>query len=267
MRSLRRGPRRAPAAVPWGLGGTWVGNRRAAAPAAHGEGGPCTALVGVDAGLTEPGARPWHPGGGSLLGSSVLAFVLATGLAHAGWTVTGDQDGCVYTRGEREASGATPVRVVCDWPVPAETLEDVLGRPGDHAAIFGSLAAAESLGRRGRKEWVRQVHKASGAPDREVVVVFETHKTPEGLRYTWRKADDQSKRAGVGVEPTLSEGYWQIVDKKGRTQLTYEVRYLAGGRVPAFLVRWFQGSGIRAVLHELRTFVDAREARRWRPSD
>ena len=186
----------------------------------------------------------------------MFPLLLVTSLAHAGWTVTGAHDGCVYSRGEREPSGATPVRVVCDWQVPAADLIEVLSRPGDHAAVFESLAEAESLGRSGAKEWVRQVHKASGASNREVVVVFETHTTPDGLRFAWRKADDQSKRAGKGVEPALSEGYWQVADRKGRTQLTYEVRYLAGGSVPAFLVRWFQGAGMRAVLDDLRGFLN-----------
>jgi hypothetical protein len=197
----------------------------------------------------------------------MLALLLTASLAHATWSVTGSHDGCVYSRGERETSGATPVRVVCDWPMDAAELNDVLGRPGDHARIFSSLAKAESLGSSGGKEWVRQVHTASGASDREVVVVFETLPTAGGHRHTWRKAEDQSKRTGVGVEPALSEGYWQVVDKNGRTQLTYEVRYLAGGRVPAFLVRWFQSSGMRGVLDDLRAFLDARGPRTPKTDD
>lgn len=185
----------------------------------------------------------------------LLLLLLAAGLAHAGWTQTATHDGCTYFRGDKEPSGATPMRVVCDWDVDPAALQAVLAAAGDHEQVFTSLRDAETVSRSGGTERVRQVQRAAGASDRELIVAIETTPVDGGARFSWKKCSDQSERQGVGVEPEMSEGYWQVVDRGGRSELTYELRYLAGGNVPALLVRWFQGSGIKAVLTDLRGFM------------
>lgn len=186
----------------------------------------------------------------------MLALLFAAGVAHAGWTETDADYGCIFYRGAKDASGATPIRVECDWDVDPATLSAVLGNPGDHHVIFDSLRDSETLSVSGGLERVRQVHRASGASDREVVVEIRTQPVAGGERFSWRKSADQTGRKTDGVEPDLSEGYWEVTAKDGRSRLVYEVRYLAGGNVPAFLVRWFQGAGIKGVIRDLRTFMD-----------
>jgi hypothetical protein len=188
----------------------------------------------------------------------MYTLLLAAGVAHAGWPQTGTGHGCTFFKGAQEASGATPVRVECDWDIDPGALQSVLGEPGSHSRIFDSLADSESLSNQGGVERVRQVHKASGASDREIVVEITTQSVPGGKRFSWRKSGDQSGHKSDGVEPDMSEGYWEVTSRDGRSHLVYEIRYLAGGSVPAFLVRWFQGAGIKAVIGDLRAFMDAR---------
>ena len=186
----------------------------------------------------------------------MLAVLIAAGLAHAGWTETDQGHGCTFFRGETETSGATAVRVECEWDVDPSALRATLGSPGDHHRIFASLKDSETLSRVGGVERVRQVHQASGASDREVVVDVTTHDVPGGQRYAWTKSRDQSGRRTDGVEPELTDGFWEVTDRAGGVLLVYETRYLAGGSVPAFLVRWFQGAGIKAVIGDLRAHMD-----------
>ena len=185
----------------------------------------------------------------------MLALFVAVGLAHAGWTQTDTGHGCTFLRGETEASGATPVRVECSWNVKPAELLAVLGNPGEHHRIFDSLAESESLGHRGGIERVRQVHKASGASNREVIVDVTTHDVPGGKRFSWTKSADQTGHTSGGVEPDMSDGFWEVRAQAGGSLLIYESRYLAGGSVPPFLIRWFQGAGIKAVIGDLRTFM------------
>lgn len=188
----------------------------------------------------------------------MYALILMAGVSHAGWTQTGADHGCTFHKAPTEASGATPVRVECDWDIDPAALTAVLGEPGDHHRIFGSLQDSESLGAVGGTERVRQVHKASGASDRELIVDIQTSTVSGGTRFSWKKSGDQTGRKTDGVEPDLSEGFWEVTAKGPRSHLVYEFRYLAGGNVPAFLVRWFQGAGINGVIGDLRAYMEAR---------
>ncbi|MEC7946678.1 MAG: hypothetical protein VX265_03860 [Myxococcota bacterium] len=186
----------------------------------------------------------------------MFALLLAVGVAHAGWVATGTEQGCTFFKGNPEPSGALPVRVECDWDIDPAALTRVLGAPGTHHHVFASLHSAEILSSADGIERVCQVHRAVGASDREVVVEVRTASVPGGQRFSWNKATDQRGCKTDGVEPALSDGYWEVTARDGRTRLVYEVRYLAGGHVPAFLVRWFQGVGIRGVIDDLRVFME-----------
>ena len=39
--------------------------------------------------------------------------------------------------------------------------------------------------------------------------------------------------------------------------MVYELRYDPGGSVPGFVVRWFQGSGVRTLVGELRSWAES----------
>lgn len=188
----------------------------------------------------------------------MLVLLLASAVASASWRVTDQEYDCTFYRGEIEASGATAFRVVCDWDFAPAELIAVLSQPNSHAAIFSSLGSAETVSHDGALETVRQVHLGRGASDREVVVDIRTTDVPGGKRFAWTKAADQSGRSIDSVEPDLSDGFWEVTDRGGRSHLVYEIRYNAGGKVPALLVRWFQASGIKGVIGDLRGFMDRR---------
>jgi hypothetical protein len=99
---------------------------------------------------------------------------------------------------------------------------------------------------------VRQVHTASGISDRAAVVEWTVTPVEGGARYAWSKSDDQSAIDGRGLEATECAGSWEVVEREGGARVVYEMRYAPGGSVPFFLMRWFQGAGIRGVLAEFR---------------
>ena len=190
-----------------------------------------------------------------------LLALCGIALAATAWRVEGSEHGCRFFSGPTESSGAAPVRAECDWAVSIETTRSVLAQPGSHDQIFSSLAESRLLPSPPETPRIRQLHRAFGASDREVVVDFSFTEEGTATRYAWDKAADQSERLGVGIEPPMTRGFWLVEGDESRTRLTYEVRYIAGGRVPQALVRWFQGAGTRTVLRDLQThLVTANEA-------
>ena len=80
---------------------------------------------------------------------------------------------------------------------------------------------------------------------------------PGGKRFTWTKAPDQGTNSGAGVEIALNTGKWEVTkNTDGGSRVIYELRYLPGGRVPGFLVRWFQGTGMKLFVGELRSHAE-----------
>ncbi len=164
-------------------------------------------------------------------------------------------DNCRMTTLPAEA-GVTPVRVDCDWQIEPARLHALLVDPGGHVKVFGSLTESTVLGRQGDATLVRQVQQAGGIAPRAVVVAWTVRDVPNGRRYEWRKAPDQSLAAGRGVEVARYEGFWEVTSAGGGSHVAYEVRYAAGGDVPAFLVRTFQPNAIRAAAGELRVAAE-----------
>jgi len=61
------------------------------------------------------------------------------------------------------------------------------------------------------------------------------------------------KRVNVGRD----DGLWEVrATADGGCTVHYELRYDPAGSVPGFMVKWFQGSGFKDMLSQLRAYVD-----------
>lgn len=178
--------------------------------------------------------------------------------ALAGWTANGTENGCTFYLGSVE-SGVQPVRAECDWPIPPEKLQAAVAKNSKHADYFATVAESTVLGPGpGGTEIVRQVHQATGMSDRECILLFSTTAISGGMRYEWSLSSDQSQVSGKRVAVAMDSGKWEISSNgSGGAKVVYELRYDPGGSVPGFLVRWFQGSGVRSLVGELRKWVEA----------
>lgn len=192
--------------------------------------------------------RAWIATGSVALGLGVLALA---GGGLTGWA-GGDPLGCTIDAGAKE-NGVVPIHAECSWPDRSpERVEQVLAELEHHADVFGSLGASPVLERADGYALQRQVHVAPGIADREIMVEWQVDPPGEdGRRYAWSIAGDQSQRDASKVAPLVHEGAWEVHEAGAGVRVTYNMRYSPGGNVPYFLVRWFQGSGVRDVLQSL----------------
>lgn len=176
-------------------------------------------------------------------------------LALAAWTPNGTENGCTFFLGTPE-NGVQPVRAECDWPISADRLHRAVAATAEHDRYFATVAECDVLGPApGGGELVRQVHEATGMSDREATLLFTQSPIAGGKRYGWALAAQQRPTERVPVK--LDTGFWEISDNgKGGARVVYELRYDPGGSVPGFLVRWFQGSGVKQLVGELRAWVE-----------
>jgi hypothetical protein len=171
--------------------------------------------------------------------------------AHAGWTIHSEADGCTFYVGAQEGDVA-PVRAVCDWAIAPDRLHRALADMGRHDDYFSSVESSTVTG----PGIAEQVHVASGISKRAVRIRYGQEAIAGGVRYAWDKAPDQSGMDAYGVIPSADRGSWEVTAlPDGTSHVVYELRYGAGGSVPSFLVRWFQGSGTKALVLELKAWV------------
>ena len=180
--------------------------------------------------------------------TALLALIT---VAHAGWKETARENDCVFSLGDR-VGDYSPVRAECDWPIAPDVLHRLVGKLEDHDLYFSSVKSADALD--AASGIYRQVHQASGISDREIILEMGSESIAGGTRYWWKKAADQGKLSGAGVEVAADTGKWEITNgANGGSHVVYELYYDPAGSVPGFLVRWFQGSGTRTLVGELRT--------------
>lgn len=173
----------------------------------------------------------------------------------------GKSNGCTVVQQPAEGD-VTPVHVECRWPVPAERVQELVGDVEAHGHIFSGLAQSAVVENRDGHLLVRQVQQAKGMADREVILEWRVEPIPDGYRYQFRKAPDQSALTGMHIEVAQDIGYWEVVSDGDGARLVYELRYLPGGGVPPFLVRTFQSSAISAAMSELREAAGSQRSAR-----
>ncbi len=194
----------------------------------------------------------------------VAVFACVVGLA---WLAAGSLSGrgfgfsnrdCEMSAG-RGPDGVLEAQARCRWPIPPDQIEPLLAAWGDQARYFGNVAESTVLESTANRMLVRQVHRASGISDREVVMECVTETVAGGRRYRWNKAPDQSRASGQRVEVAVHEGYWQVAPAADGSIVEYHMRYLPGGSVPSFLVSMFLSSGMQDVLTDLRRAAESRQ--------
>ena len=182
-------------------------------------------------------------------------LLLTASMAFAGWTLSAEENGCKFFIGDRRGAYA-PVRAECAWPIPADKLQRLLAINNDHDDYFSSVVESRVVGPAPGGELVYQHHEASGISDREVMLVMNKEPIAGGMRYTWTRASDQSRVTGQHVLTVEDTGKWEIVADGTGSRVVYELLYDPGGSVPSFLVRWFQGAGLRTLVGEMRAWAE-----------
>lgn len=186
----------------------------------------------------------------------MLSLLLLSTTALAGWVELDRGNGCVFYKSDSlEGSGVQPVRAECDWPVEPGVLHRLLRKSADHDLYFASISKCEPVPDHPDRVW--QLHESPGIAPREVVLQVSEVDVPGGKRFSWEKANDQSMNSGRGVEVPVDSGFWEITDNGlGGSKVVYELRYLPGGHAPAFMVRWFLGTGMQTFIGELRRYAE-----------
>lgn len=180
--------------------------------------------------------------------------------AHAGWTVTAQENDCTFYAGEA-IDQVVPVRAVCDWPIAPARVHTLLGQQSEHHRVFSAVKESTVVKvLSGGVNLVRMVYQATGISDRESMVGYRIQDIDGGRRYSWSMEGVVQERKHGLLVPSINTGMWEVVgNATGGSRVTYEGRFQPGGNVPGFVVNWFQGSGIRGVVGDLRTYLESAE--------
>ena len=190
------------------------------------------------------------------MGSLVfLILILAVPIASADWTSVGNKHGCEIYKGETEDDIA-PIRAVCDWPISTNSVIQTLDHPGDLETVFSTVEQSAVLeSELNGAELVYQSYRKTIFFRREVVLTMSSEFIPDGRRFSWKKASDQSALTGDRIEIDRTENLWEVTGTEDRCHIVLELSFAPGGSVPAFLIGWLQGAGVKEQLGELRSYA------------
>lgn len=180
----------------------------------------------------------------------LLSVALA---APPGFKVTKTTDHCELSLGPALPNGVVPMRAECHWAdLSPDTLHGLLAAWADHDLYFSSVETSDVVRTDGARVWVKQTHVAKGISNREAILVMEKTAVAGGARYGWTLDNGDAKPADGNVLAAWDDGFWEITaHPSGGTKAVHQLAYDPGGSVPSFLVRWFQTSGLTAVVEEL----------------
>ncbi len=182
----------------------------------------------------------------------LLVLVLVPAAAFAGERKqVAERAGCVITVGDRDDRGTDLVIGTCEWDVDASKIIPVVKAAETHT-FLSSVTESRKLAD-GR---IHQVHKASGISDREITLDFTNTTLSDGIKVSWTASAKQEPVDEDNVRCAVDDGYWEVHDLgNGKSKVIYGLRYNAGGKVPEWLVRSFQKSGVGDLLEEMRDHV------------
>ena len=188
-----------------------------------------------------------------------LVLISNTSLAEDNWIETARENNCVFYKGKIK-NGITPIRAVCDWEhINPSKLNALLQEAADYDKYFSGLASCDPADPVDGINRVLQIHKYTGLTARAAFIEFQQQEIPNGKRYTYTKSKDQTKLKKEFVEIKTHTGHWDVIRRKLGSRLIFESRYSAGGAVPNFLIRWFQGAGTRKVVADLKKYVEGQK--------
>ncbi len=186
-----------------------------------------------------------------------MLALLFVSSALAGWTMTNESNDCKFYKGEPNANEIVPLRAECDWPLEPTKLQGLIAKIDDHNLYFSSVAVSRVVASNAGEHNVYQVHVATGIADREAMLLYSDQPIEGGHQYSWKVNPDQTGIGGDKVRLEDDQGKWEVTaNAGGGAHVVYELLYDAGGSVPGFVVRWFQGSGVRTLVGELREYAE-----------
>ncbi len=186
-----------------------------------------------------------------LLAGSVLA-------APPGYKVTKEIEGCQLMLGPAEADGTVPMRAECHWPdIELSTFHKALGSFADHDLIWASVTTCDVVRTEGDRTLTHQVHVSKGISDREIMLWLSSTPIEGGTRYQWTASPPEPLTPKDGnVVAARDDGYCEAsAHPDGGIRVAYQLAYDPGGSVPGWLVRWFQSSGLQAIVTDLRSYL------------
>jgi hypothetical protein len=182
----------------------------------------------------------------------LTSLVSVTALADERKEVAERAD-CVITVGDRV--GVTDLVIAdCQWPIAASTIIPVIKDAGIHHQVMSSVVRSDKVS----DLLFHQVHQASGISDREVTLKFTVQTYADGVKVSWTRAAAQQPMTDEdNVQAVQDDGYWEVRDNgDGTSHVFYGLRYDPGGRVPSWVVRAFQKSGIADIVEEMREYCE-----------
>jgi hypothetical protein len=175
--------------------------------------------------------------------------------ANALWTKTEHVNDCTFYKGEQQGE-LVPTRAVCEWPIAPEKLQALIEPADLFDEILSGVSISKLVPSPSEVTRVLQVYSYPGMTDRAGIIDYRMTLIPSGKRYDFQKAENQSSLSKKYVEVEKNTGFWEVTASQEGSLLIFENLYAPGGYVPSFLIRWFQGAGIRGVLEELRKFAE-----------
>ncbi|MBW1878258.1 MAG: hypothetical protein JRI25_05860 [Deltaproteobacteria bacterium] len=183
---------------------------------------------------------------------TLLLSFAAFATPPADYSQVKERGGCTYYNGPTEEDGTRPMRAECHWPdLTFERIDGLLSKWEDHDLYHSSVVAADIVGQDGDAVLVHQEHHTAGISNRELTLRLTKEVLPNGARYPWTMIAEQPEPAKGNVVPVRDDGYWEVTAAAdGGVDVVYDLKYSPGGRVPGFIVKWFQTSGLVAVVED-----------------
>jgi hypothetical protein len=163
--------------------------------------------------------------------------------------------GCTILIGaEPPGGGVAPVRAVCHWPdLAVEDLADLLLDYEGYGRFIPCMVELRTLWTHADRALVWQFDRIGpGLAPRESRTVMTHRAVPGGFTVRW-EADPTpfAARAGSVVMPR-NEGFWWVTAARGGgVDLVEQVFLDPGGRLPAWVVNWYQTYGVAEQLRLL----------------
>ena len=180
--------------------------------------------------------------------------------AQSQWRETQRDNGCIYYEGTVQ-DDVIPVRAVCEWDIPPASIHKSIALISSHDLIFSRLTKSDSISQHNDNKTptetglILQVHSFPGVTDRAAIMEYSEQELPNGKRYLFVKSKNQKALPSRYVEIEVNKGYWEVVQTKSGSKITFETSYAPGGYLPSFLIQWFQVSGTKQVMDELLMYV------------
>ena len=180
-----------------------------------------------------------------------LAITMSPPALSAEWTLVGEENDCrIYVDTTSETYNG---RAVCSWTdVTAQQVASVLHDPARAPEIFSNVLSSKVVQKVGNRPRVFQVHAFPVGSDRESHKNVVEHPLPDGVRIEWSLVDDPPAPQDGRVTLETDDGYWQVRQGAGATEVELFMAYDPGGFLGLLPASKAMANGMVTTLEELR---------------